>query len=106
MKYWIHLRNPEFQYGGDYLLTFRGETPPHIRQELIDHTHDRFVEEKLRLCKDCSGAHCHVIDEEGWKYCPILFSDLIGGYWNARDLESATGPQDSPWAREQFKLIG
>ncbi len=102
MRYWIILRNPN--PGGDY-LDFYGETPAHIRQDLIEHTKDDFVEKKLKLCHaaGCTGTHCHVIEKEtGRKYCPILFSDLIGRFWNAKDLESAAGEQDSPWAREQL----
>lgn len=95
MKYWIYLRNPAFPEG-DFILDFYGETPAHIRRELIEHAHDAFVETRLKLCRDCSGAHCHVIEEgTGRKYCPILMSDLIGGWWNAKDLETGTGPQDS-----------
>lgn len=102
MKYWLWLRNPDPE--GDFCVMFRGETPAHIRPELIEHTYDRFVDERLKLCKDCHGSHCHVIEEEtGRKFCPILFSDLVKPGWTAKDLDSnIEGGSDSPWARAQL----
>jgi len=102
MNYWIHLRNPDPE--GDFCITFHGETPAHIKRALIEHTKTEFVENRLKLCKDCHGSHCHVIEEAtGRKFCPILFSDLIGGFWTAKDLDSNyDGGSDSPWAKAQF----
>ena len=82
VKYWIWLRGR----GGDAVL-FEGETPDTVRPELIEHTKSDFVEKRLKLCKDCTGDHPHVIREsDGSKYCPILFSDAVKPGWTARHL--------------------
>lgn len=62
--------------GGDPIWYEDNLLPGIIPQKLIDHTRDFFVE-NLGICKTCKGTLCHVIDERGQKYCPVLFHDLV-----------------------------
>ena len=43
--------------------------------------------EKRGFCQDCGlDTYCHPINEDGYKYCTILFYDAIKPKWKLRDV--------------------
>ena len=83
MHYWIWLRDRQ---GKPYILK-DSLLPGIVPQKQIEHTADRFVDEKLGICSTCSGTMAHVIEEgTGRKFCPILFCDLVKPKWSPKDL--------------------
>ena len=70
--FWVWLKNKNHE---PYI--FRQKIPMTITPKQVEQTAVDFVESKLRFCKLCGGAVCHVIEENtGRKFCPTLIADI------------------------------
>ena len=82
--YWIYLNDKKgnCSFHKDYFL------PGLIDEEILKHTLALYLDQEVGLCADCHDmcSHCHVIGEDGTKYCPILFYDLIKPSWRLEDI--------------------
>ena len=61
--------------------------PGFVPERVIAMMEILFVREELGLCDDCPlDSTCHVIRDDGTKYCIALFHDAFKPKWKIKDL--------------------
>lgn len=81
MHYWIYL------YIKEKVFCFKDSYLPGIVPDHVIELCKCVVADDLGLCKICNlNSKCHVIGEDGTKYCISLFHDTFKPNWKINDI--------------------
>jgi hypothetical protein len=88
MTYSVTVKAKTYAQDGEWTWLYEPLLPGFIPGRVLDMMEVRFVEDELRLCRECEMAcKCHVIEFPGGrKLCTVLFHDAVRPRWRLKDV--------------------
>ena len=84
MNYWLWLR----KRNGDPVVRRDNFLPGLVPAAVLAMLTVAFADHELHLCGECTMAsRCHVIGDDGTKYCTVLFHDAVRPAWPLERVE-------------------